>query len=177
MRGFMSILPLLFLLVIHPSSAAAQYGRLDINANVKADVTVRSQPNPVELMLRSTEVRAARGRAQAEADLLKAQTELVREQVRSERVRRQTATGEIALSEEEFTKAWASVRHLYGDMPKYRDEMARLITVFRPGDVDLEDYIEGLYVPAKYSNFSKAPSTLRRNPLSVSKSAGTQTQP
>jgi hypothetical protein len=53
-------------------------------------------------------------------------------------------------------KATAAIRARYPDYDSFSDEITRLIPFFKPGDVAIDVYVEGLYLIAKFSWYSQA---------------------
>ena len=53
-------------------------------------------------------------------------------------------------------KVTAVIRARYPDYDSFSDEITRLIPCFKPGDVALDVYVEGLYLIAKFSWHSQA---------------------
>ena len=59
-----------------------------------------------------------------------------------------------------FSKMMRGIRTRYPDFELFHDEMLRLCPCFKPGDVALDVYIEGLYLIAKFASYPQAPGAL-----------------
>jgi hypothetical protein len=57
-----------------------------------------------------------------------------------------------------LSKATALLRTRYPDFESFHDEMLRLMPCFKPGEVALEVYMEGIYLIAKFGSHSQAPA-------------------
>jgi len=57
-----------------------------------------------------------------------------------------------------LSKATALLRTRYPDFESFHDEMLRLMPCFKPGDVALDVYLEGIYLIAKFGSHSQEPA-------------------
>lgn len=142
--------------------------QVDATVTVKAD---RIDYSGVQGMIDSFNKGREAARIKAETERLRAETQLIQEQTealkRSRAQQNQSAGQPILPSAGEIVDAMNSLERIYPDYWKYADEITRLVLVFKRGNVGLEDYLEGLYLVAKYSTFSQAPLALRRNARSI----------
>jgi ADP-ribosylglycohydrolase len=99
---------------------------------------------------------------QAEADRLRAETEAMREQTAAAREARRRAVQTEAnakpaprmVTNDEWNGAVKRVTALHPDFNDYRPVMVALLPAFPAGNVALPDYLEGLYLIARYASFA-----------------------
>ena len=94
--------------------------------------------------------------ARSQGKLLDAQAEAIRAQ--TERLKQQSQPPAPAVPDTAFNRAAHAVELRYPDFQEYKDEAARLIPEFDTSkgldSLNLEHYIESLYLIAKYASFS-----------------------
>ncbi len=133
------------------------------------------QPNPVVEGLkdgiRMREIRERTRRTEAETQQIQMETERLR--LLNQRLARQLSdleAKERAKSKTEndsadraFTTAISTLRALYPDFDTYFEQSKKVSKIFRADASDPEftvtNYLEGLYVIAKYASFAKPPLT------------------
>jgi hypothetical protein len=95
------------------------------------------------------------GRLNAESAKLNAEAAQIRAQ--TERMRRPVSLSELAVDRVAWARLEANMIDRFPDFNTYRAEMVRLMDLFSPRNVRLAEYVEGLYLMAKYASFAKAP--------------------
>lgn len=90
------------------------------------------------------EARASSELMQAEAERIRLETELLKQRIREGQKR------------SDLGPAVEAVARRFPDVHEFAGEILRLVPVFQRGDLRADQYIEGLYLIARYSSFSQA---------------------
>jgi hypothetical protein len=105
------------------------------------------------LRIESARTAAEIERMRAETHLIEEQTKTLREETRAS----QAIRPETAGNQELWNSAIERVAKQYPDFHRCDSEIARLAAAFTPGNVKMDEYLEGMYLTAKFASFSGSP--------------------